>query len=244
MNNELTGSIPIELALLTGLTRIDFSFNTIGGSIPPELALLENLRMIVLSSNDIGGPIPLELYQLTELTLLEFENNILTSTIAPDIGNWKSLRNLYLDRNRLTGELPTEMGLMEMAQRITLNNNLFTGDIPFELSLLFSLGKCVMCLGCVCVCVSFSLFIFASFFLYSHILAVLCAASESLKLDNNQMVGSMPDGICSLWLTTLSADCLPSADDGDVAVTCSCCTKCCSLETCKKTNASFPVTFP
>lgn len=43
-------------------------------------------------------------------------------------------------------------------------------------------------------------------------------------------MGSIPDGVCELELDRLNADCLPSANDGDVAVTCSCCTQCCAIE--------------
>lgn len=240
MENELIGSIPVELALLTGLTRIDFSYNNIGGSIPPELALLENLQMIVLSSNEIEGSIPSELYQMTQLTLLELEDNLLTSTISPDIGNWVSLRNLYLDRNKLTGVLPTEMGFLESAQSIALNNNLLTGDIPSELSQLLSLRK----LLCVCSRAPWVGFRLRLYLLFTSLL-ISRWAPESLKLDNNLLLGSIPDSLCGLLLTTLSADCLPSVDDGDVAVTCSCCTKCCSLEKyCEKTNSSSPTSFP
>ena len=59
--NELTGSIPAELAQLEYLTVLSLSGNELTGSIPAELAQLEYLTVLSLHSNELTGSIPAEL---------------------------------------------------------------------------------------------------------------------------------------------------------------------------------------
>ena len=58
LNHGLTGMIPPELSMLTGLESLDLSHNSLRGGIPPELANLSNARTIILSVNKLTGGHP------------------------------------------------------------------------------------------------------------------------------------------------------------------------------------------
>ena len=57
-NNELTGSLPSELGLLTQLTRFGLYSNQATGSLPTELGLLTKLRLVYLYDNALTGSVP------------------------------------------------------------------------------------------------------------------------------------------------------------------------------------------
>lgn len=84
-NRQLTGRIPPEIALLTGLTYLDLSQNKLIGSLPDEL------------------------YQLTALEELFLYDNQLTGTLSDRIGDMTSLERLHLSHNQLSGSLPLTM---------------------------------------------------------------------------------------------------------------------------------------
>ena len=60
-SNNLSGSIPTELGLLTELSKLDLKHNTLTGSIPTELGLLTELSVMYLYKNNLNGTIPTEL---------------------------------------------------------------------------------------------------------------------------------------------------------------------------------------
>ena len=80
-DNELTGSIPAELAQLKDLRRLNLGGNELTGSIPAELAQLQNLTQLWLYGNELTGSIPAELAQLQNLTKLWLGGNELTGGI-------------------------------------------------------------------------------------------------------------------------------------------------------------------
>ena len=68
-DNELTGSIPVELGQLKNLTRLNLGDNELTGAIPAELGQLKNLTNLWLRGNKLTGSIPTELAQLKNLRL-------------------------------------------------------------------------------------------------------------------------------------------------------------------------------
>ena len=80
----LTGEIPSELGLLTGLEELNVSLSSqLTGLIPAELGDLANLRTLHLHYNRLTGPIPPELGGLTKLTDLQLHGNALNGPIPP-----------------------------------------------------------------------------------------------------------------------------------------------------------------
>ena len=140
-HNNLTGSIPLELASLANLTTLRFTRNDLTGSIPPELSLLANLEELTLFLNDLTGPIPRELGSLAKLTKLSLSVNHLTGPIPPEIGDLANLRELALGSNDLTGTIPTALGRLSNLTYLNLSGTGLTGSIPPELGALANLER-------------------------------------------------------------------------------------------------------
>jgi hypothetical protein len=60
-NNNLNGTLPTELGLMTRATELLLDGNLFDGTIPTELGLLELLRTLRLNGNRLTGSIPSEL---------------------------------------------------------------------------------------------------------------------------------------------------------------------------------------
>lgn len=78
---SLSGTIPIELGLLTALARLSMFSNLLAGTLPTELGKLTRLTFLAVSRNQLTGSIPSELGQLTSLTGLYLSSNNLSSMI-------------------------------------------------------------------------------------------------------------------------------------------------------------------
>ena len=98
IRDELTGTIPRELASLPELRILTLSGNNLTGSIPPELGRLTHLRGLSLESNELSGPVPSEIGELTELTRLAVTHNTGMSGLLPS-----SFENLRLVTSLLAG---------------------------------------------------------------------------------------------------------------------------------------------
>jgi Leucine-rich repeat (LRR) protein len=143
-DNELTGSIPPEIGVLTNLTylnlrREQYPYTSLTGSIPPEIGNLTNLIYLDLSWNGLTGSIPSEIGNLTNLTQLGLYGNRLTGEIPPEIWNLTNLTELNLGDNRLTGSIPPEIGNLTNLTYLRLSSNQFTGSIPPEIGNLTNL---------------------------------------------------------------------------------------------------------
>lgn len=137
--NQLTGSIPAELALLTNLKGLWLDKNQLTGSIPVELALLANMGAISLSENQLTGTIPAKLGQLTTLEGLWLNGNQFTGSIPIELALSTKMTSLNLSNNQLTGSIPVELGRLTSMMVLNLSNNQLTGSIPIELGQLTNL---------------------------------------------------------------------------------------------------------
>lgn len=81
--NKLTGTIPDNIGALTGLRKLDLSYNSLGGSIPPSITSLTILEFLILSKDNLSGPIP------------------------SGIGDIQTLEQVFLDGNSLDGSIPS-----------------------------------------------------------------------------------------------------------------------------------------
>jgi hypothetical protein len=172
--NGLSGSIPPELANLSGLqvlylgvpraiqiapydqpissapyhpaSRGNFSMmsNQLTGTIPPELGNLTALRILGLSGNQLSGYIPPELGNLTGIQSLYLDGNALTGAVPPELGNLSTLKDLLLGDNDLSGSLPAELGNLVSLEILDVEHNQLSGFIPYELGDLTSLHYLVL----------------------------------------------------------------------------------------------------
>ncbi len=77
----LGGTVPDALAQLSGLKRLDLSYNAFSGAIPASLRQLTRLEILDMSNNRLSGTIPEALARLPRLRALNVENNGLTGTV-------------------------------------------------------------------------------------------------------------------------------------------------------------------
>ena len=132
-SNHLSGTIPATLGNLTSLQSLQMVTNQLSGAIPVEIGNLTNLQALFLSENQLSGTIPSGLGGLTGLQDINLYSNNLTGSIPAELGSLTNLVTLYLNRNQLTGSIPTELGSLANLQVLSLYNNQLSGTIPTQL---------------------------------------------------------------------------------------------------------------
>ncbi|CAB9523884.1 Leucine Rich Repeat [Seminavis robusta] len=162
--NNLVGSVPAELYMLTSLKTLSIGFDRLvgtisthvgaltaleglafnliynAGAIPTEIGLLTNLRGIGLTDNNHQGILPSELWQLTNLRdLILSRNPGLSGSIPTEIGTLSKLRWLNFDDCNLSGTIATEIGQLESLEWLLLNENRLSGSFPTEVGKLSAL---------------------------------------------------------------------------------------------------------
>jgi hypothetical protein len=166
--NQLLGTVPTEIELLTDLHRIELIGNAIRGTIPVELGNLKSLSYLDLSINELVGTVPATLGNISALQFLAFVGNILTGTVPEllfggsghrhnssrsrllggsdrrslqqDESEWTSLLEYaYFDQNTLTGTIPTTIGNARHLKNLSFHGNYLEGTVPESISNLASL---------------------------------------------------------------------------------------------------------
>lgn len=138
---DLSGTIPTEVGLATGLEWMVMIENQLSGSLPTELGLLSNMLLADLSSTRLSGTIPSQIGRWTSLTsLVVRQNPQLTGALPSEIGLLTNLSlNLDCSGNALTSSLPTEIGCLVLLQELSFLGNDLTGTIPLQIGGLQSL---------------------------------------------------------------------------------------------------------
>ncbi|CAB9512406.1 LRR receptor-like serine threonine-protein kinase [Seminavis robusta] len=133
-NNNLHGTLPSLVGQLTGIEAIDLSNNEISGVLPSELGLCPKVDGIFTTSNELmTGKIPSELGLLTNLKYLVLDRNMHTGELPSELGNLSNLYWLFLSTNMLSGSIPSEIGKLKNASVIHLFDNDLVGAVPSEL---------------------------------------------------------------------------------------------------------------
>jgi Leucine-rich repeat (LRR) protein len=73
--NTITGTIPTEIGLCTGLASLSMTNSTLSGSIPDEFGNLVELRRLWLYNNQLTGDIPEAFNKLPKLEVVELHHN-------------------------------------------------------------------------------------------------------------------------------------------------------------------------
>eukprot|EP00814_Leptocylindrus_danicus_P009572 CAMPEP_0116033984 /NCGR_PEP_ID=MMETSP0321-20121206/19320_1 /TAXON_ID=163516 /ORGANISM="Leptocylindrus danicus var. danicus, Strain B650" /LENGTH=731 /DNA_ID=CAMNT_0003510175 /DNA_START=560 /DNA_END=2752 /DNA_ORIENTATION=+ len=106
--NNLSGTIPSEVALLTDLRGLELDSNHLTGTIPSEVGLLSSLQVLILDSNSLEGAIPSELGMLEKAWFVKLNENSFSGTFPDVLGDLSSLLYLYLNENEITGTIVCE----------------------------------------------------------------------------------------------------------------------------------------
>jgi len=132
-DNNLTGTIPIELWNLTNLQFLSLEDGSLTGQLPPEIANLFYLRDLLLGNNNLSGTLPTEMKGLTNLHWISLSFNSFSGTIDDDFfEKWSTIHDVRLDFNQFSGDLPTSLGDRTSLRVAALNNNQFTGCFPYN----------------------------------------------------------------------------------------------------------------
>lgn len=134
-NEELKGSLPSTLGLLSNLIGINMATNTLTGSIPTQIGQLTKAAALAWTDNDLMGTLPTQLGRLTDLELLYVCITKLSGTIPTQLGNNKTkLKWLLLPSNALTGPIPSQLGDIAALEVLDLSRNHLSGVIPSSLA--------------------------------------------------------------------------------------------------------------
>ena len=82
-NENIFGTLPTEIGLLTDLTHFYGYKNALVGPIPSEIGLMERLEIFVVDGNNLTGTMPSEIGLLSRLAGFSLGFNQVSGTIPP-----------------------------------------------------------------------------------------------------------------------------------------------------------------
>ncbi|XP_020084932.1 probable leucine-rich repeat receptor-like protein kinase At1g35710 [Ananas comosus] len=92
--------------------------------------LLSQMTILDLSRNSLSGHIPDELTNLLGLLVFDLSSNDLTGQVPSKIGDMMQLESLNLSRNKLSGAIPSSLSNLSFLDFLDLSYNNFSGRIP------------------------------------------------------------------------------------------------------------------
>ena len=244
-NNNMTGTLPPELALLTDLKHLEIrrnykvqedsnDSNILFGSLPTEIGMLNQLEVLDFSQNELTGSIPVEYNSLTNLRELRLHRNQLTGQVPGKfLDNLEQLQQLYLFENQLSGPIPTQIAMLRSLKDLFLYENMLASTLPTELGQLYQMrrlwldrnrfsGTIPSEFGNLQQLLQLNLF---GNNLSGTIPATLSNAPslEQVRLESNDLTGSVPEELClSLPSGDVSAFRILSVDCNEVSCDCDC----------------------
>ncbi|XP_065638623.1 probable leucine-rich repeat receptor-like protein kinase At1g35710 isoform X2 [Quercus suber] len=129
--NQLSGSIPQELGMLSFLIDLDISINNITGVIPASFGNLSKLTYIYLHTNRLFGSFPQEfgINNFTQLKELQIFGNQFTSHLPENVCNGGLLEKFIANDNHFIGSIPKSLRNCTSLTRVRLNGNQLIGNI-------------------------------------------------------------------------------------------------------------------
>ena len=110
----MAAPLPTTLPV-TDTTSIEYDGLGYTGTIPTELGLLTKLTFLSLSVNSLSGTIPTQLMNLDKIVSLGIRGSSLTGSIPTEIAKLRKLANVAcLDSNSLKGRVPSQVRLHTM----------------------------------------------------------------------------------------------------------------------------------
>lgn len=127
-DNNLSGTLPQELAALTTLRDFDVFFNSLVGTVPDYFSFWPDLILFDVENNTLTGE-PLVYLDGSQ------DMNTDTGTLLPN------LRFFRLSHNEFEGSLdPSVARQLSNVQQLWIAGNKFTGQIPSEIEIFAELG--------------------------------------------------------------------------------------------------------
>ncbi|KAK1386295.1 putative leucine-rich repeat receptor-like protein kinase [Heracleum sosnowskyi] len=133
-SNQLTGSIPSTLGLVSTLEVVRLDRNSLSGPIPSSISKLTTVNELHLCNNRLTGPLP-DLSEMSYLTYLDLSNNSFTaSDVPPWFTTVQSLTTLMMERTGLQGEVPVALFTAPQLQTVILRHNQLNGTLDLGTS--------------------------------------------------------------------------------------------------------------
>jgi hypothetical protein len=107
--NSINGTIPQMLFEIKKLSNVDLSLNLLYGKLPTNFDQLHSLDTLILAGNKLSGEFPISLYGLPLLRILDLNSNLLHGEIKSRIQEWINLVALDLSHNQFNGTLPNNI---------------------------------------------------------------------------------------------------------------------------------------
>ncbi|KAJ8618126.1 hypothetical protein MRB53_014312 [Persea americana] len=127
--NELTGSIPTTLGLVTTLLVLRLDRNHLSGEVPSNLNNFTNIIELNLANNQLTGPIPNLTSEMTNLNHVDLSNNSFDESEAPIwFSTIQSLTILVMEFGTLNGHVPQELFNLPDLREVRLKNNSFNSS--------------------------------------------------------------------------------------------------------------------
>ena len=135
-SNNLRGTIPIDISILSQLEQISLSGNSLTRNIATTLSYLPNLEVLELDHNNFSGRLDflfsaarrrqLEAGPLfPRLRTLDLASNVLEGSLPESVGMLSFLQILSLEGNTLTGSVATALSQLSLLNVLSLANNDF-----------------------------------------------------------------------------------------------------------------------
>ena len=128
--NNLVGTIPVEIGLLSRLEFLRLSDNQLRGSIPPSLFNSTKVSEVVVSNNELSGSLPDNLGDAVDLVQLHVEQNQMNGTIPDGFYSLSLLRVAEMRGNQFSGTLSSRLGELQVMTDLDFAQNALTGTIP------------------------------------------------------------------------------------------------------------------
>ncbi len=104
--------------------RLDLANNNLSGSIPAQLADITSLNYLLLNNNQLTGSIPAGLGNIPDLWQLHLQDNQLSGPIPANLGNLANVYQLFLQGNSFGNSLPSILTNLGSTSTIPLTINL------------------------------------------------------------------------------------------------------------------------
>ncbi|TKW37961.1 hypothetical protein SEVIR_1G083500v4 [Setaria viridis] len=132
--NLLSGGLPLELVSSNSIIVLDVSFNQLNGNLQelPSSTPARPLKVLNISSNLFSGQIPSTTWEVMKsLVALNVSNNSFTGQVPTTLCvNAPSFTLLELSYNQISGSIPPELGDCSNLKYLSAGHNNLNGTLP------------------------------------------------------------------------------------------------------------------